>query len=77
MNIYNYLNKRNILKNMSDDEFDIFLPQFAEELEKVGFDSIISKYNQKLKDEEMDWENLKKKRLIKITSMRHLLSECQ
>ena len=65
MDIYNYLNKRNILKNMSDDEFELFLPKFAEELEKVGFDSIISKYNQKLKDEDTDWKNLKKKKIEK------------
>jgi len=61
INIFDYVNKRNILKNMSDDEFDEFLPTFCDSLVSYGFDNFIQKYNDGLSDTNKDWENLQKK----------------
>ncbi len=61
MNVYDYLNKRNILKNMSDDEFNIFLPDFCEALEQYTFKQLLIDYNNNLTSITKDWANLKKK----------------
>jgi hypothetical protein len=53
--IYNFLNKKNSLKNISNQEFDSILPKLAEELSQVDY---CLKYN----DEDLfkDWKNLNK-----------------
>ena len=65
MNIYDYLNKREILKNMSDEEFETFLPKFCEALENYTFKQILIDYNDKLTDNNKDWNNLKGKKIDK------------
>ena len=37
IDIFNYLNKREVLRNMTDEEFEIFLPVFCEKLEKESY----------------------------------------
>ena len=64
MNIYDYLNKKLILKNMSDNEFEHFLPKFTQKLVDIGFDQILLEYNKNL-DYKKDWLNLKKKNITK------------
>lgn len=59
INIYDILNKRNILKNMTDEEFEVFLPKFSETLEKYTFNKILTDYNEKLCDTNKDWIKLK------------------
>ena len=63
MNVYDYLNKRNILREMTDEAFELFLPKFCKELDSIGFDSLLNDYNKKLKSDETDWANLKKKEI--------------
>ena len=64
MDIYNYLNKKFILKNMSNEEFEKFLPNFTQKLVDIGFDKILFNYNKNLKYEK-DWLNLKNKKINK------------
>ena len=65
MDILSYLNKRNVLRNMTDEQFELFLPVFCEKLEKYTFKKILIKYNEKLSDPIKDWNNLKKKLINK------------
>ena len=55
MNIYDYLNKRDILKKMSDNEFEIFLPGFCNALKDYGFQQLLTDYNNKLTDINKNW----------------------
>ena len=64
MDVYNYLNKKLILKNMSDEKFEKFLPNFTQKLVDIGFDKILFNYNKNLKYEK-DWLNLKNKKINK------------
>lgn len=57
--IYKIINVRNSLRNMTDDAFEKFLPEFCIKLEKYGFDNFIQKYNDELKLNSIDWNNLK------------------
>jgi hypothetical protein len=63
--IYNIINVRNSLRNMSDEYFDKFLPDFCDKLIILGFDKFIKKYNDELKDSKYDWINLKNKKIEK------------
>lgn len=63
MNIFNYINKKGSLKEMSDEEFDIFLPEFTTNVVNYGFDNLLKYYTQTLKDIHDDWKNLKKKEI--------------
>tara|TARA_Y100001970_G_scaffold261232_1_gene344129 strand:+ start:1176 stop:2414 length:1239 start_codon:yes stop_codon:yes gene_type:complete len=65
MDVYKILGKRKILKDMKDDEFESFLPEFCKALVSIGFDTLLKNYNNKLKSNEKDWENLKKKEITK------------
>ena len=64
MNIYDYLNKKNALRSMSDEEFIDFLPKFTKEFYDYGLDNLLNAYNKGLTNINKDWDNLKKK-LIK------------
>jgi 16S rRNA G966 N2-methylase RsmD len=61
MDIYEYLNKRNILKNMTDEQFGLFIPGFSKALEVYTFKQLVTDYNNNLTDDVKDWNNLKKK----------------
>ena len=63
MDVFQYLNRKNVLKEMSDEDFEDFLPEFVEGLLRVGFDNIIEVYNKGLKDELQDWKDLQSKRI--------------
>ena len=63
IDIFNYLNKREVLRNMTDEEFEIFLPVFCEKLENYTFKKMLNKYNENLSDPLKDWNNLKKKKV--------------
>jgi len=63
--IYKIINVRYSLRNMSDEYFVNFLPEFCEKLVKYGFDNFIKKYNNELKNNHQDWINLKNKELDK------------
>jgi 16S rRNA G966 N2-methylase RsmD len=65
MNIYDYLNKRDILKKMSDNEFETFLPGFCNALKDYGFQQLLTDYNNKLTDINKNWNNLKKTKIDK------------
>lgn len=58
MSIFKIINVKNSLKNMTDEYFESFLPEFSEELYNYGFEELINYYNSKLKN---DWDNLRKK----------------
>lgn len=62
MSIFNIINVRNSLKNMTDEYFESFLPEFAEKLYNYGFEELLQYYNKNLKD---DWDNLQKKKIDK------------
>lgn len=57
-NIYDYLNKRGVLKNMGDEVFNIFLPEFTKALEEYTFKQILTDYNNNIYDAE-EWNKLK------------------
>ena len=63
MDIYEYLNKRNKLKEMSDAEFDDFNGPFCEALENYSFYKLLTDYNNALTDINKDWKNLKEKKI--------------
>lgn len=48
-----------ILKNMKEEDFEKWLPDFCEILEKYGFDAIINDMIHKLKSDSADWDKLK------------------
>lgn len=64
MDIYKIINVKNSLKNMSDEEFEKNLPELSESLVNLGFDNIIKTYNKGLKDNLIDWNNLKQKKVL-------------
>jgi len=72
--IYKIVNVRNSLRNMSDEDFEKFLPGFCEKLVKYGFDNFIQTYNNGLPENIKDWNNLKNKQVDKIGSIQPLLS---
>ena len=45
MDIYNIINVRNSLRDMSDEDFEEFLPSFCDKLVIYGFDNFIKTYN--------------------------------
>ena len=61
--IYTILNKRNILKQMSDSDFDAFVPSFAYLLHAYTFERLLDDYNKNLPEVYKDWNNLKKKKV--------------
>ena len=61
MEIYKIVNVRHSLKNMSDTQFENFLPEFCDKLVDYGFDKLIQKYNDELETNEKDWNKLKNK----------------
>tara|TARA_R100001086_G_C11813209_1_gene252130 strand:+ start:216 stop:1223 length:1008 start_codon:yes stop_codon:yes gene_type:complete len=65
MEIYDIVNVRNSLKNMSNEEFEIFLPEFSNKLFLYGFDKFIKDYNDGLENNIKDWKNLKNKKVDK------------
>jgi 16S rRNA G966 N2-methylase RsmD len=65
MDIYEYLNKRNILREMSDEQFELFLPEFCHALEQYTFKQLLSDYNNNLTNSPKDWTNLKNKLIDK------------
>jgi 16S rRNA G966 N2-methylase RsmD len=60
MQIYDYLNKREILRKMSDQDFELFLPDFCHALEQYGFQQLLTYYNSNLPSRTKDWHNLQK-----------------
>ena len=65
MEIYNIVNVRNSLREMTDEDFEDFLPGFCDKLVLFGFDNFIQKYNDELSENTKDWMNLKKKQIDK------------
>ena len=61
MDIYQILNVKNSLREMSDEEFEEFLPDFCCKLVDYGFDELISTYNNGLQANIIDWNKLKNK----------------
>lgn len=64
-NIYTYLNKRNLNKTLSEDEFINMLPELVKSIYQYGFYNIITDYNKTLTNSTIDWNNLKKKKIDK------------
>lgn len=58
MDIFEYLNRRDVLREMTDEEFDIFLPTFTTALLEYGFGPLLSYYNNTLKSAKDDWDLL-------------------
>ena len=52
-------NNYGVLKNMTDTDFEKFLPDFCETLELYGFDNVICNLIKKQNDEKKEWEHLK------------------
>ena len=65
MDIYKIVNVRNSLKDMTDEDFEEFLPEFCAKLADFGFDNFIRNYNNGLQENSIDWNNLKNKKLEK------------
>ena len=65
MDIYEIVNVRNSLRNISDEDFEKFLPGFCDRLVLYGFDNFIQTYNDGLQGNIKDWENLKNKQIEK------------
>lgn len=63
MDIFKYINQKSAFRNMSDDEFQTFLPDFTKALCNFGFDNMIQFYNSTLKDIHHDWQNLVEKKV--------------
>ena len=61
--IYDYLNKKNMFRNIDDENFIIFSNIFADKLYEYGFDKLLEDYNNGLTSNEKDWFNLKKKQI--------------
>jgi len=57
--IYNYLNVKNKLRDMTNEEFNIFVKEFSKQLFFYGFDQLLKDYNKKLKSVINDWNKLK------------------
>lgn len=65
MDIYQYVNVRNSLRNMSDEAFEEFLPSFIEALFEYGFDTFLKNYNDGLTTSNDDWKKLQSKTIDK------------
>jgi len=65
MDIYKIINVKNSLRDMSDIDFEKFLPGFCDQLVEYGFDNFIEKYNSNLQKNIKDWNNLKNKKVDK------------
>jgi len=61
MDIYDIINVRNSLRDLTDEKFNEFLPDFCDKLVSFGFDEFIKIYNEGLKDNNKDFINLKGK----------------
>ena len=61
MDIFEYLNKKDVLREMAEEEFALFLPGFTNALLEYGFESLIGYYNNTLKPSEQDWRELCKR----------------
>jgi 16S rRNA G966 N2-methylase RsmD len=64
MDIFEYLNKRDVLRDMTDEEFAVFLPEFTDALLNYGFDPLLLHYNNSLKSSEDDWDLLCKRHVL-------------
>ena len=64
-NIYTYLNERNLNKTLNEDEFINMLPELVKYIYQYGFYNIITDYNKTLTNSNIDWNNLKKKKIDK------------
>ena len=64
MDIFEYLNKRDVLRDMTDEDFAVFLPEFTDALLKYGFDPLLLHYNNSLKSSEDDWDSLCKRPVL-------------
>jgi 16S rRNA G966 N2-methylase RsmD len=63
--IYKIVNVKGSLRALSDEHFEIFLPEFCEKLVEFGFDQFIQNYNNGLQKNFKDWNNLKNKKIEK------------
>ena len=61
MDIYDIINVKNSLRDLTDEKFNEFLPDFCDKLVSFGFDEFIKIYNEGLKDNNKDFINLKGK----------------
>jgi hypothetical protein len=64
MDVFDYLNERNVLRDMTDDEFAVFLPEFTTALLAFGFEPLVAYYNNTLKSANDDWRELCKRPVI-------------
>lgn len=58
MDIFQYLNKKDVLRNMTDDDFEVFLPKFTKALHDHGFHNLLTYYNGTIKNYKEDWSEL-------------------
>ena len=58
MDIFEYLNHRDVLREMTDEDFDIFIPLFTTALLQYGFGPLLAYYNNTLKPAKDDWVSL-------------------
>ena len=61
MDVFQYLNKRDGLREMTDEQFAVFLPEFTTALLAFGFEPLVSYYNNTLKSSGEDWRELCKR----------------
>ena len=61
MDVFEYLNKRDSLRDMTDAEFNTFLPEFTAALLAYGFEPLVAYYNNTLKTSAEDWRELCKR----------------
>ena len=61
MDVFEYLNKRDSLRDMTDAEFALFLPDFTAALLAYGFEPLVAYYNNTLKTSAEDWRELCKR----------------
>ena len=64
MNVFDYLNKHDSLREMTDDAFEEFLPEFTTALLTFGFEPLVAYYNNTLKSARDDWHELCKRPVI-------------
>lgn len=58
MDIFQYLNKKDALRDMSNEAFAEFSPIFANALLDYGFENLLKYYNNSLKTNAKDWNDL-------------------
>lgn len=61
MDIFQYINQRNSLRSLSDDQFESVLPSLVQHLYEFGFERFLHHYLSTLSDPKRDWSNLVKK----------------